>query len=81
MNIEVCVTSFEDALKAQFLGANRVEVCTELSVGGVTPSLGLIEQILAELKIPIHVLIRPRSGDFNYTSKEYDLILKDMYRF
>lgn len=81
MNIEVCVTSFEDALKAQFLGADRVEVFTELSVGGVTPSLGLIEQILTELKIPIHVLIRPRSGDFNYTSKEYDLILKDMLRF
>ena len=64
MKIEICANSFESAKNAQEAGADRIELCTELSVGGLTPSHGLIEKVCSELSIPVHVLIRPRSGDF-----------------
>ena len=80
MKIEVCVASLEAAKRAEQLKADRVELCSEMGVGGVTPSIGLVEQLVEEIRIPIHVLVRPRSGDFNYSSSEYSLILKDMER-
>lgn len=78
MNIEICANSFESAKAAQEAGANRIELCTELSVGGLTPSLGLIEKAIIELNIPIHVLIRPRSGNFTYSEEEFDVMLRDI---
>ena len=78
MKIEVCVASLEAAIRAEQLKADRVELCSEMGVGGVTPSIGLVEQLVEEIQIPIHVLVRPRSGDFNYSMNEYSLILKDM---
>ncbi len=78
MILEICANSFESAQAAQFAGANRIELCTELSVGGLTPSHGLIEKVISELKIPIHVLIRPRSGDFTYSEDEFDVMLRDI---
>ena len=68
MKIEVCVASLEDAKKAEQLCADRIELCAELGVGGITPSMGLVEQLLEEIEIPIHVLVRPRSGNFNYST-------------
>ena len=65
MILEICANSFESAMAAQKAGAHRIELCTELSVGGVTPSFGLIEKVLSELTIPVYVLIRPRSGNFS----------------
>ena len=78
MNIEICANSFESAKNAQEAGADRIELCTELSVGGLTPSHGLIEKVCAELSIPVHVLIRPRSGDFCYAEEEIDIMLRDI---
>ena len=80
MKIEVCVASLEAAIRAEQLKADRVELCSEMGVGGVTPSIGLVEQLVEEIQIPIHVLVRPRSGDFKYSPNEYSLILKDMGR-
>src|SRR5690606_5958815 len=78
MIIEICANSFESAQNAQLAGANRIELCTELSVGGLTPSHGLIEKVISELNIPTHVLIRPRSGSFTYSNEEFDVMLRDI---
>lgn len=78
MLVEICANSFESALAAQQGGADRIELCTELSVGGLTPSHGLIEKVVSELQIPVHVLIRPRSGNFTYTTAELDIMLRDI---
>ena len=68
MEIEICANSYQSALNAQIAGADRIELCSELAVGGVTPSYGLLKQVLSKLSIPVYVLIRPRSGDFCYSS-------------
>jgi copper homeostasis protein len=78
MIIEICANSFESAKAAQLGRANRIELCTELSVGGLTPSHGLIEKVISELEIPVHVLIRPRSGNFTYSDEEFDVMLRDI---
>lgn len=78
MILEICANSFESAQAAQLAGANRIELCTELSVGGLTPSHGLIEKVVSELNIPTHVLIRPRSGNFTYYEEEFDVMLRDI---
>lgn len=78
MQVEICANSFDSALAAQQGGADRIELCTELSVGGLTPSHGLIEKVVNELQIPVHVLIRPRSGNFTYTEAELDVMLRDI---
>ena len=78
MKIEVCVASLEDAKKAEQLSADRIELCAELGVGGITPSMGLVEQLLEEIEIPIHVLVRPRSGNFNYSTKYFEVIMNDI---
>ncbi len=78
MIIEICANSFGSAQAAQLAGAHRIELCTELSVGGLTPSYGLIEKVVSELNIPTHVLIRPRSGNFTYSKEEFDVMLRDI---
>ena len=78
MLVEVCANSLESAMNAQKAGADRIELCTELAVGGITPSYGLLKSIKANLKIPVHVLIRPRSGDFTYSEGEFDIMKRDI---
>ena len=78
MLVEVCANSLESAMNAQKAGADRIELCTELAVGGITPSYGLLKCIKANLKIPVHVLIRPRSGDFSYSGGEFDIMKRDI---
>ena len=78
MKVEICANSFASAKAAQNAGADRIELCSELSVGGLTPSLGLIEKVIIELDIPVHVLIRPRSGNFTYIDEEHDVMLRDI---
>jgi len=74
MILEACVETFEEALKAESLGANRIELCDDLSVGGITPSYALIDSVKKQLKIPIMVMIRPRGGNFIYDSSELKLM-------
>ena len=78
MIYEICASSFESAKNAQIAGARRIELCSELGVGGVTPSFGLIKKIQDELTIENCVLIRPRSGDFTYNDEEFDVMLRDI---
>lgn len=67
MKIEVCINRLEDVQRIQSLAIDRIELCVELACGGLTPSLAMVEQALALSAIPIHVLVRPRSGDFMYS--------------
>lgn len=78
MLVEVCANSLESALIAERAGADRIELCSELAVGGLTPSYGLLKAVKKQLFIPVHVLIRPRSGDFTYTEKELEIMLTDI---
>lgn len=78
MKIEICANSFESAKNAENAGVDRIELCTELSVGGLTPSHGLLDKVGEELSIPVHVLIRPRSGGFCYSEDEIDLMIRDI---
>lgn len=77
--IEVCVDNVEAALTAQKAGAHRLELCSALSEGGLTPSKGLIEYVISHVKIPVNVLIRPRNGDFLYSRAEFEVIKSDIF--
>ena len=78
MLIEICASTYQSAINAQKGGAHRIELCENLKVGGVTPSYALIKQVVAELNIPINVLIRPRGGDFVYSDDEFNRMLSDI---
>lgn len=78
MLLEICATSVLSAKNAQDSGAHRIELCSELAVGGITPSFGLIRQVLDAVFIPVFVLIRPRSGNFNYSEDEFQTMLQDI---
>jgi copper homeostasis protein len=78
MLIEICSENIDIALKAQKKGALRVELCNNISIGGVTPSYDEIEQARRQLNIGLNVLIRPRGGDFCYSAAEISRILRDI---
>ena len=78
MIVEVCANSLESAINAQKAGADRIELCTELGVGGLTPSYGLLKLVRECISIPVNVLIRPRSGDFTYSDLEFDIMKADI---
>ena len=76
--IEVCVDSVESALRAQEGGANRVELCDNLLEGGTTPSAGAIAVARERLTIGLHVIVRPRGGDFCYSDAEMESMRRDV---
>ncbi|MGC1549021.1 MAG: copper homeostasis protein CutC [Rhodanobacter sp.] len=76
--LEVAANSVTSALTAQEGGAGRVELCTALELGGVTPSFAQIAMAREHLSIPLYVLIRPRGGDFVYSDRECELMLRDI---
>ncbi|WP_367770345.1 copper homeostasis protein CutC [Flavobacterium sp. WC2421] len=78
MLLEICTSSHQSAINAQNGGAHRIELCSELAVGGITPSYGLLKNVLEKVTIPVHVLIRPRSGNFNYSEDEFNCMKADI---
>src|SRR5512141_100265 len=76
--LKVCADSVESAVAAERGGADRLELCMSLAEGGFTPSSGLIERVLSIVHIPVHVLIRPRTGNFCYSKEEMEVILSDV---
>ena len=81
VQVEVCVEGPDGALVAQQAGAQRVELCSALAVGGVTPSPGLFETVRAATELPVMVLVRPRRGDFLYTAAEFETLCADVQYF
>ncbi|RJG51365.1 copper homeostasis protein CutC [Motilimonas pumila] len=79
MNVEVCIDNFESLNSAQRGGANRIELCGALALGGITPNYGLIKAACQHASIPVYVMIRPRSGDFFYSEDEVAIMLSDIY--
>jgi copper homeostasis protein len=73
--LEVVVDSCEAAIVAEKAGAHRLELCSGLELGGLSPGIGLVQRVLRAVTIPVHVLIRPRAGDFIYSDDEFDTIV------
>ena len=78
MILEVCIDSLASARAAIRGGADRLELCSALALGGLTPYTELLEQIREESNIPVRCLIRPRSGDFLYSRNEVDLMARQI---
>ena len=76
--LEIAANSVASALAAQEGGADRVELCSALELGGLTPSSAQIAIVRERLRIPLHVLVRPRAGDFVYNDEEFETMLGDV---
>ena len=79
--LEVCADSMESALAAERGGADRIELCGNLVIGGTTPSQALFEKIRKETSLKIRVLLRPRFGDFCYSQNEYEILKEEVKLF
>lgn len=76
--LEVCASNLASALAAEQAGADRIELCSALSVGGLTPSYGLTQHVFTTTLLQVMVLIRPREGDFVYTAREVQVMEQDI---
>ena len=79
--IEICVEGVDGAIAAEAGGADRVELCASLIEGGITPSLGTLRETLRAISLPVHVMLRPRGGDFLYSDREFASMLDDAATF
>lgn len=79
--IEIACFNLESALIAQKVGADRVELCADMSVGGTTPTIEIIQQAREHLTIDLYVMIRPRGGDFVYSMHEIMYMYLDILEF
>ncbi len=78
MDVELCAGSFDEALLAQQFRLKRIELCSALELGGLTPSSGLIRQCVQIPKVETHIMIRPRAGNFVYSEFELNIMMNDI---
>lgn len=76
--VEVAVDAVAGARIAAAAGADRLELCSSLQEGGLTPSLGLLQAVLEAVTVPIFAMVRPRAGDFLYDDDEFDVMRRDV---
>jgi copper homeostasis protein len=76
--LEICVESVERARAAERGRADRIELCSDLRSGGITPSAGFMQTVRRHVSLPIHALIRPRAGDFCYSAQEFEIMRDDI---
>jgi sugar phosphate isomerase/epimerase len=77
-HFELCVERLESAQVAEAGGADRIELCTGLSIGDLTPPFDLVRATIKSVSIPVHVLIRTRGGDFTPTEAEFDQMRREI---
>lgn len=75
---EVCVGNYIEAIEGEKRGANRIELCDNLMQDGTTPSYGTIKLTVKNISIPVMVIIRPRGGNFEYSSDEVEIMKEDI---
>jgi copper homeostasis protein len=80
MTLEVVVYNVASALKAEEGGADRIELCDNPAEGGTTPSIGVIEVVRRNVNLDLHVMLRPRGGDFFYSNDEFHAMKRDLYQ-
>ena len=76
--LEISVETLEGAMAAERGGADRIELCCGLSVGGVTPGMDLVRAVRAHIRVPIFEMIRPRAGDFVYSDSEFEIMKRSI---
>jgi copper homeostasis protein len=76
--VEVAVESVAGARNAAAAGADRLELCSSLGEGGLTPSLGLLAAVRDAVSVPVFAMVRPRAGDFFYDDAEFDVMQRDV---
>ena len=79
--IEICLESVESVIAAEKGGADRVELCSDLFEGGLTPTIGTVKTALKKSNIKINAMIRPRGGDFCYFDEEFEVMKEDIKAF
>jgi copper homeostasis protein len=75
--LEICCGSIDDAIQSEIGGADRVELCSALFLGGLTPSIGTLQEAKRRLKIPVIAMVRPRGGGFCYSDAEFSTMERD----
>ena len=76
--IEIACFNLESVLIAQKAGADRIELCADIALGGTTPSAHIVQQAREHVTLPLYVMIRPRGGNFEYTSVEFEQMKSDI---
>lgn len=79
--LECCVDSVESAVEAEKGGADRLELCAALMIGGISPGIALFEQVRERCALPVRVLLRPRFGDFLYSRYEFNILRREVEIF
>jgi copper homeostasis protein len=75
---ELCAETLDACLEGKAGGASRIELCSHLEVGGLTPDPGLVVQVVQQSGLPVHVMVRPRAGNFFYSDAEFDAMCADL---
>jgi len=75
MKIEVCLSTVEEAIRAEKSGANQVELCTRLDLDGITPPLDLVRSVVESITIPVKVIINPKPFDYHYDKRDMNSII------
>jgi copper homeostasis protein len=79
IQLEVCIDNLESLHYAQQGGASRIELCSSLALGGLTPSAGFMQLAAKHASIPVYAMIRPRQGDFLFSSDDVEIMLADIH--